>query len=103
MSFALLVQDPAVPPVVERPFGDPVEPGPGDITLPHLRVAQDLADLRVAQDGDAIVRPGVPGLLACIVHLVRGDAEVGVGDVEVGHLEGFGGHVRDFLSQRFRR
>ena len=103
----LEVQERLRPPVGERP-GDPVMCGPGRAALLEPAVLQQLADLVVAQDGEAVVRARVPALLARPQHLVRVDDERRVGDVEVGRV-GDVGHgradstSRESSSERRRR
>ena len=89
---ALGAQHEQRPPVVQETLGDAVLGGPGEAALAQAPVLQEQARLLVAQHGEAEVRAGVPAALARGQDVGRRHREVGVGDVEVGHI-GDGSHA----------
>ena len=87
MILTLLVEQPAGPPVREGAL-DAVVLRPSPTALPQPAVLEQLVDLLVAQDGQAVRRASAPASVAGLAHRSRLHGKTGIGDGQIRQVGG---------------
>src|SRR5262245_45238211 len=94
MIVADAIEQYAQPPGGKR-AGHVVVGRPGIAPLVQTRVAQQLADIFIAQHGNAIGRARIPTALSRLAHLGRANREAWIGESQKGYVDGvYGTHSR---------